>query len=100
MSRLLVTLDVGNTTILMGLFEGTQLLRDWRFFTRKEQTSDDIGGMITSALQGIQIEPRDIEDVIISCVVPSLFDRLKQMCRDYMGCSPLDIDPGPPSLGG
>ena len=94
MSKLLLALDVGNTTILMGLFNHTRLLRDWRFFTRKEQTSDEIGWLVMSALQSIDVRPERIEGAIISCVVPSLTDRLMEMCTHYLGCAPLVIDPG------
>lgn len=94
MSGLLLAIDVGNTTILMGLFDGCKLLKDWRFFTRKEQTSDEIGCMVWTALQSLHIRSESVERAIISCVVPSLSDRLKEMCRNYLRCDPLEIKPG------
>ncbi len=94
MSKLLLTLDIGNTTILMGLFDDDHLLRDWRFFTRKEQTADEIGLMVLSAIKSLNIDPQTVKDAIISCVVPSLIGRIKQMCKDYIGCEPFEIDPG------
>ena len=94
MARLLLALDVGNTTIQMGLFDKHRLIKDWRFYTRKEQTSDELGWIIQGAFQSIDMDPKSVEGVVISCVVPSLMNRLKMMCEDYLGCSPLEIDPG------
>ncbi|MGA1865275.1 MAG: type III pantothenate kinase [bacterium] len=94
MSGLLLALDVGNTNILMGLFNGCNLIKDWRFFTRKEQTSDEIGWKVLTALQSLNIESKSVKGAIISCVVPSLSDRLKEMCRNYLSCDPLEVKPG------
>lgn len=94
MAGLLLALDVGNTTIQMGLFDQLRLIKDWRFFTRKEQTSDEMGWIIQGAFQTMGMDPKSVEGVVLSCVVPSLTNRLKKMCEDYLGCSPLEIDTG------
>ena len=94
MAGLLLALDVGNTTIQMGLFDQSRLIKDWRFFTRKEQTSDEMGLIVQGAIQNIGMDPKSVVGVVLSCVVPSLTNRLKKMCDDYLGCSPMEIDPG------
>ncbi|MBN2372872.1 type III pantothenate kinase [bacterium] len=90
---MILALDVGNTTILMGLYNGRDLIGDWRFSTMREKTGDEIGCMVLSALQTRNIGPDDINGAVVSCVVPSLIDRIKRMCRIYLGCDPLEIDP-------
>jgi type III pantothenate kinase len=94
MSKLLLAIDIGNTTIRMGVFNASALIGDWRFSTMKEKTEDEIGGIIVSALSIKGIKVDEIEAVIISCVVPSLTERIKGMCERYIGSIPIEIDPG------
>ncbi len=94
MTRLLLAIDVGNTTIQVGIYDGPNLIGDWRFSTMKEKTSDDIGCMLLSALSAKGILSSEIDGAVISCVVPSLADRMRKMCLTYFYCNPLELEPG------
>jgi len=94
MSGLLVALDVGNTTILVGVFEGVRLMKEWRFHTKKDQTADELGCLVLDAFRGANIPLEKVTGSVMSSVVPSFTDRVKEMCLNYLGCTPLEIDPG------
>ncbi|MGA1795717.1 MAG: type III pantothenate kinase [bacterium] len=94
MSGLLIAVDIGNTTILVGVFDGKRLVKEWRFHTKKDQTADEFGCLVLDAFRGADISAERIAGAVMSSVVPSLTDRVKEMCRNYLGCTPLEIDPG------
>ncbi|NOY87817.1 MAG: type III pantothenate kinase [FCB group bacterium] len=86
---MLVAIDVGNTNIVIGLFEG-ELLRDHiRLATRNNITADEIGFYITNWLKQLELSGEAIDDVIISSVVPSLTATLETVSKKYLGCVPL-----------
>lgn len=94
MTKLIMTIDVGNTTIQLGVFSGDQLISDWRFSTMKEKTSDEIGCIFLSAFSAKNISADNIKGIAISCVVPSLINRFRDMCSKYFKCIPIEIEPG------
>ncbi len=93
-NSLLLVIDVGNTNIVLGVYKGDELLYDWRISTEKNRTSDEYGLLFEQIFryQGLYI--RDIEDVIISSVVPTLMHTLPNMSRKYFKVEPILIGPG------
>lgn len=91
---MLLTIDVGNTNTVIGLFEGKQLIKFWRLTTVAKQTADEYGILFRNLFQPAGMKPEQVERAIISCVVPPLEETLKAMCRDYFGVAALTVGPG------
>ncbi|HEX9760166.1 MAG TPA: type III pantothenate kinase [Candidatus Acidoferrales bacterium] len=91
---MLLTLDVGNTNTVLGLFDGPRLAAHWRLTTARDQTVDEYG-MLTRTLFSIAgIDVAQLEGVIISSVVPTLNATLAQMAERYCGSKALFVEPG------
>ncbi|RPI20814.1 MAG: type III pantothenate kinase [Chloroflexota bacterium] len=86
---MLLTLDIGNTTISLGLYQGDQLGPHWRLATNHEHTTDEYGLTIVGLLDHIKMTPTDINGICMASVVPPLTSRLVHACQDYLSLSPL-----------
>ncbi|OGW12823.1 MAG: pantothenate kinase [Nitrospinae bacterium RIFCSPLOWO2_12_FULL_45_22] len=91
---MLLATDIGNTNIVLGIFEGRQLVNDWRIATRKNQTADEYGLLIRYLFSLSQINLQDITDIIMACVVPPLLPVMMEMFERYLGITPMIIGPG------
>ena len=91
--RILV-LDVGNTNIVLGLYEGGVLKHHWRIATVRERTSDELGILIKSLFQDQGADVQGVDGIVISSVVPPLMTALENMCQTYFHRAPLIIGPG------
>lgn len=91
---MLLVIDVGNTNIVLGVYDNEKLINDWRIATVKDRTSDEYGLLMVQIFKYHGINPSDIEDVIISSVVPTLMYTLEAMSNKYFDCSPLIVGPG------
>ncbi|MBO8129297.1 MAG: type III pantothenate kinase [Peptococcaceae bacterium] len=91
---MILALDVGNTNIVLGVFEGETLKAHWRFSTHRQWTSDEFGILIKQLLVDTGLHPADISDVVISSVVPPLNPTLVEACVRYFGCTPVVVGPG------
>ena len=91
---MLLATDIGNTNIVLGIFEGRQLVNDWRIATRKNQTADEYGLLIRYLFSLSQINLQDITDIITACVVPPLLPVMMEMFERYLGITPMIIGPG------
>ena len=78
---MLLTLDVGNTNTVLGVFRGTELVAHWRLTTARDQTVDEYGILTRELFTLAGIDPREISGVIISSVVPPLNPTLEEMSR-------------------
>jgi type III pantothenate kinase len=91
MNNMLFVIDVGNTNIVLGLYEGEQLLKDWRIRTQPNTTEDEFCALATSLFAGGGVNTRQIEKTVISCVVPPMAPILDAFCRKHLGHSPIWI---------
>lgn len=91
---LLLTIDVGNTNINIGLYSGKKLLHVWRLATNKERTSDEFGVFFLSMFQKEGLETEMVRDVIISTVAPNVMYSLRHSIRKYFNCTPVMVRPG------
>ncbi|TYP58743.1 type III pantothenate kinase [Thermosediminibacter litoriperuensis] len=91
---MLLTIDVGNTNIVFGIYRGKDLLTHWRVSTHKEQTEDEYGILLKNLLADTGIDFRQIKGVVISSVVPTITPYLEKMCGKYLGIKPLVVGPG------
>ena len=67
---MLITIDVGNTNITVGVFEGDDIKATFRITIKMPRTSDEYGMLLLNLLQQNEISPKEINDVIIASVVP------------------------------
>ncbi|NHN35057.1 type III pantothenate kinase [Paenibacillus agricola] len=91
---MILVIDVGNTNIVLGLYEGKRLLHDWRLSTNRSSTADEYGMMMYNLFQHAGIGLAQVEGVIISSVVPPLMFVLEQLCLKYVKKAPLIVGPG------
>jgi type III pantothenate kinase len=92
--KVLMTIDVGNTNISLGLMDGTRVVGSFRLNTRTPRTSDEYGICLNTFLQISGLSPEDIEDVVISSVVPNIMYSLNASIRKYLRKEPIQIGPG------
>ena len=86
---MLLAIDLGNTTTVIGVFADQELVEHWRISTRWPQTADELGVMFKQLLASCASQ---IGSAIISSVVPPLTDSLVTMCERYFKVKPLLVD--------
>lgn len=91
---MLLAIDVGNSNVVLGLFERERLVQTWRLGTHKEHTSDEASAVIRSLFQVAGVEPSAVSSGVISCVVPPLLPIFERMCTKTFGMRPLVVGPG------
>jgi len=91
---MLLTVDVGNTNTVLGVFDGESLRVHWRLTTRREQTTDEYGILVRNLFSTSDIEPGSIDGVAIASVVPPLTPVLVALAREYLEQEPLVVEPG------
>ncbi len=91
---MLLTLDVGNTNTVLGVYDAAELLAHWRLTTARDQTVDEYGILIRELFTLAKLAPERIDGVIISSVVPPLNTTLAQMAERYFGVKALFVEPG------
>jgi len=91
---MLLVIDVGNTNTVLGLFDGENLIHDWRIRTVVDHTVDEYGMLIYNLYKTSRIPSRKIKDIIISCVVPPMLNILEPLCQKYFDVKPLIVGPG------
>lgn len=91
---MLLAIDVGNTNIVLGVFEGQTLVQSWRLQTLRERTSDELGLLVDGLFAHSRIERVQIRGVILGSVVPPLTGTLCTMVQRYFGLTALIVEPG------
>ena len=91
---MLLVINVGNTDILLGAYEGKRLLNSWRITTIKEKTADEFGVFFYTIFGTEMMNFDKIEDVIISTVVPPIMYSLEHSIRKYFRKEPIIVGPG------
>lgn len=91
---MLLTIDVGNTNITIGVFDKEELLTTFRMTTKLQRTSDEYGIVIMDLLEHNKVKVGDIRDVIVSSVVPNVMHSLCSALIKYFDIHPLVVEPG------
>ncbi|HEX9203779.1 MAG TPA: type III pantothenate kinase, partial [Vicinamibacteria bacterium] len=91
---LLLTIDLGNTNTVLGVFEGAELRAHWRLATRREQTADEYGILVRNLFASSGLAPAGIEGVALASVVPPLTPVLVALSKQYLSLEPLVVEPG------
>ncbi|MBT8338711.1 MAG: type III pantothenate kinase [Desulfatitalea sp.] len=89
---MLLVIDVGNTNIVMGVFDKDRLVQNWRIRTEYNTTEDEFSVLAVGLFTQSQIAFSDVEKVVISCVMPPMVTILDSFSRKYMGRAPHWID--------
>src|SRR5262245_40582985 len=90
---MLLAIDVGNTNIVLGVFDGASLTYSWRLTTLRERTSDELGILVTSLCERHRIAPHDIDGIVMASVVPPQTGTMIAMARDFFNRVPLNVEP-------
>jgi type III pantothenate kinase len=91
---MILVVDVGNTNIVLGLYQERSLVHHWRISTNRSATVDEYGMMFRNLFQHSEIGFDQIEGVIISSVVPPLMFVMENLCLQYIKRTPFIVGPG------
>ncbi len=88
---MLLTMDIGNTNVKIGVFDGDEMITSWRVSTLASRTADEYGMVIYDLLRQRGLHFNDIEAAVMSSVAPALNYTIEHMCRYYLGNTPLTV---------
>ena len=91
---MLLTIDIGNTNIKLGVYQGEQLLAHWRMATERLKLADEYAVMIHNLFELAGLDRRDVTGCALSCVVPPLTAQFRSLSRTYLNVEPVIIGPG------
>ncbi|SNT14044.1 pantothenate kinase [Anaerovirgula multivorans] len=91
---MILVFDVGNTNIVLGLYRDDELIDSWRISTDKDKSSDEYGILIHQLFQYGGRNPKEVQDAIISSVVPNIMYSLEHSVRKIFNIEPLIVGPG------
>lgn len=91
---MLLVIDVGNSNTVLGLYDGENLVKDWRIATDTAKTVDEYAILIRELFLFSGIEIAMIRDIILSSVVPALTGVLERMSQRYFSLKPYVVGPG------
>lgn len=91
---MLLAVDIGNTSITLGLYRTDALGPCWRLASESERTSDEYGILLIQLLERAGIRPEQVHEIAIASVVPPLTGTIDRACRNYLDAAPLIVDAG------
>lgn len=91
---MLLAVDIGNTSITIGLYTTDILGSHWRLASDSERTADEYGILIVQLLERAEIATGEVNEIAIASVVPPLTGTIERACRDYLNAIPLVVDAG------
>ncbi|MBQ6315712.1 MAG: type III pantothenate kinase [Mogibacterium sp.] len=91
---MLLAIDIGNTNVVLGVYEDKKLVESWRMATDNKRSADEYGTIIDMMMRHDGIDPEMIDDIIVSTVVPSLLFTIEHMCLKFFGKNPIVVETG------
>ena len=91
---MLLAIDIGNTNIKLGVFDGDKLKATWNLATGIHRTSDEYGGVLLNLMERKKVLPSKVTGVALCCVVPPLLPAFMELCRKYLNTKPLVVEAG------
>ncbi|HBA72363.1 MAG: pantothenate kinase [Geobacteraceae bacterium GWC2_55_20] len=91
---MLLVIDVGNSNIVLGVYDGELLVRSWRLSTDKSRTSDEYAVLLHSLFEQAGLDFLSIRATIIASVVPPLTGVMEAISRDFFKLTPFVVGPG------
>jgi type III pantothenate kinase len=89
---MLLAIDIGNTNIVLGVFDGETLSESWRLSTLRERTTDELWVLVSRLFEDRGLDTRLVTGVVLSSVVPPLTASVVEMVRRAFGQETLAID--------
>jgi len=90
----LLAIDIGNTNVTMGVFNGEDLLATWRMATDSRKLPDEYGLLIKNLLPLKQVDPKEVHSIAICSVVPPLTQVFEELSKAHFGITPLIVGTG------
>ena len=91
---MLLTVDIGNTNITLGVFDGKKMRTTFRMTTIQTRTSDEYGMVMCELLEHNEVKVESITDVIVASVVPNVMHSLTSAIIKYFHTKPIIIEAG------
>jgi type III pantothenate kinase len=91
---MILVVDVGNTHIVIGLYQGKKLTHHWRLLTEAERTADEYSVLLRSLFWASDLSFSSVQGIAVSCVVPPMTNVLEELARKYFRMHPLVVGPG------
>jgi type III pantothenate kinase len=93
---MLLTIDVGNTNTVLGVFDGEEVVEHWRIATDPVRTADELAVILQGLLvQSTLFKESDISGISLCSTVPSVLHEMREMVRRYYGDVPtVVVEPG------
>jgi len=91
---MLLAIDIGNTNVTIGIFDGNKIRATCRLSTHVSQMPDEYAVFILSLLRHRGIDTENIKEGAISCVVPPLLTTFNELFKKYFDITPLNVGPG------
>lgn len=91
---MLLTVDIGNTNITFGVFDGKKLMATFRMTTIQTRTSDEYGMVMCELMEHNQVKVESVTDVIVASVVPNVMHSLTSAIIKYFHTRPIIVESG------
>ncbi len=91
---MILVMDAGNTSIVLGVYDQDELMHHWRMETSRHKTEDEYGMQIKAFFQDVGLHFASINGIIFSSVVPPIISALERMCEKYFDEKPMIVGPG------
>ncbi len=91
---MLLAIDIGNTSTILGAFEGDELRATWQMATNIHHMADEYAALLLNLLHHQKLDTPDIREVVLCSVVPPLIATFEELCQRYFHLSPLVVGAG------
>ena len=89
---MLLAIDVGNTNVTIGVFDGDRLAHSWRLASLRERTADELGILLTRLFEQAHLPVAKVDGIAVASVVPPLTRPMEEMCERYFSRTALVVD--------
>ena len=89
---MLLAIDIGNTNIVLGVFESDALRQSWRLSTNRQRTADELGIWIFHLFEHRHLDVASVDGIVVASVVPQLTGTTAEMAEHYFARSPLVVE--------
>jgi len=91
---MLLAIDIGNSNIILGVFDNDQLKSTWRIATGIHRMADEYASLMLDLFERQGLAPSQITDAVMCTVVPPLVSVIEEFCRRYLKVTPLVVEAG------